>query len=199
MAKQSQIILPFSPLFCRWFGHYFAFVGKIDTTSLARECSCILCPNIEHFCPNNGQFFSFVDATASPASPCSMLMSESPNCSSVATGLDMWSKRKISAKSDAQILKKIKQKPSKNSGEIKNDLPGAGVKIKASLEQRWLVTTDRKLKTVKKQLFPSAMKRKRVKWANKYKHWTENKWKKCCFPMNSVDWFKDTTNVCMEK
>jgi len=38
------------------------------------ECSCILCPNFEIFCSNNGQFFSVGDATASPASPCHMLM-----------------------------------------------------------------------------------------------------------------------------
>ena len=55
MAKYSQIILPFWPLFCRWFGHYFALVGKIDITSLTYECSCKLCPNI-------GQFFSVGDA-----------------------------------------------------------------------------------------------------------------------------------------
>jgi len=29
-------------------------------------CS-LLCPNVENFCPNNGQFFSVGDATASPA------------------------------------------------------------------------------------------------------------------------------------
>jgi len=36
---------------------------KIDTISLTCECSCILCPNFENFCPNNGQFFSTGDAT----------------------------------------------------------------------------------------------------------------------------------------
>ena len=61
----------------RWFGHYFALVGKIDTTSFTRECSCMLCPNVENFCPNNGQFFGFGDATASPASPCRTLMGTS--------------------------------------------------------------------------------------------------------------------------
>jgi len=54
-------------LFCR-FGHCYALVGKIDTISLTCECSCILCPNVENFCPNNSQFFSIGDATASPAS-----------------------------------------------------------------------------------------------------------------------------------
>ena len=34
----------------------------------------MLCPNVENFCPNNGQFFSVGDATASPASPCRTLM-----------------------------------------------------------------------------------------------------------------------------
>ena len=28
------------------FGHYFALVGKIDTTSLIYQCSCILCPKV---------------------------------------------------------------------------------------------------------------------------------------------------------
>ena len=74
MAKQFQTILPFWLLFCRWFGYYFALVWKIDTTSLTCECSCMLCPNFENFCPNNGQFFSVGDATASPASPCRTLM-----------------------------------------------------------------------------------------------------------------------------
>jgi len=38
------------------------------------ECSCILSPNFEYFCPNNGQFFSVGDATASSASPFHMLL-----------------------------------------------------------------------------------------------------------------------------
>jgi len=60
-------------LFCR-FGHYFALVGKIGVISFTCECSCILCPNVENFCLNNGQFFSIGDATASLASPCRTLM-----------------------------------------------------------------------------------------------------------------------------
>ena len=46
----------------------------MDTASLTCECSCILCPNVENFCPNIGQFFSVGDATTSPASPCRTLM-----------------------------------------------------------------------------------------------------------------------------
>ena len=41
---------------------------------LTCECSCILCPNFEKFCPNNGQFFSVGDATACPATPCRTFM-----------------------------------------------------------------------------------------------------------------------------
>jgi len=65
---------PFWPLFCRWSGYYFILVCKIDTISLTCECSYILCPNFENFRPNNGQFFSVGDATASPASQCHTLM-----------------------------------------------------------------------------------------------------------------------------
>jgi len=46
-------------------------------TSLSCECSCILCPNFENFCPSNGQFVSVGDATASPASPSRTLMTDS--------------------------------------------------------------------------------------------------------------------------
>jgi len=69
-----RLFLPLWLIVCRWFGYYFALVWKIDATSLTCECSCILCPNFENFCPNNGQFFSVGDATASPASLCRTLV-----------------------------------------------------------------------------------------------------------------------------
>jgi len=60
-------ILPLNwPLFCLGW--------KIDTISLISECSCTLCPNVENFYPNNGQFFRVWDATTSPASSCCTLM-----------------------------------------------------------------------------------------------------------------------------
>jgi len=63
------IILPLIwPLFC---------LSGENKHHLTRECSCILWPNVENFCPNNGQFFSFGDMTASPASPCRTLMLKS--------------------------------------------------------------------------------------------------------------------------
>jgi len=34
---------------------------------IACECSCILCPNFEHFCPNNGQFFQGCDRIPMPS------------------------------------------------------------------------------------------------------------------------------------
>ena len=33
-SSKKKTILPFWPLFCRWFGYYFASVRKMDTTSL---------------------------------------------------------------------------------------------------------------------------------------------------------------------
>ena len=52
-----ETILPFWPLFCHLFSHYFSLVRKIDTTSLVSECSCIFAKML-NFCSNNGQFFS---------------------------------------------------------------------------------------------------------------------------------------------
>jgi len=77
------IILPF-------FGYYFVSVLKIDTSSLACECSCILCPKFENFCPNNGQFCSVGDATASPASPCRTLMSDNIPITFLLNSLGNW-------------------------------------------------------------------------------------------------------------
>ena len=52
----------------------FAVDGNTDTASLKWECSCIICPNIQNFCPKNSQFYVVGDATVSPASPCRTLM-----------------------------------------------------------------------------------------------------------------------------
>jgi len=52
----------------------FAVDGNTDNTSLKCECSCIICPNVQNFCPKNTQFSIVRDATASPASPCRTLM-----------------------------------------------------------------------------------------------------------------------------
>ena len=54
----------------------FVVDGKVDTTSLKCERSCIfvICQNVENFCPNNGQLSSVGDVTASPASPYRTLM-----------------------------------------------------------------------------------------------------------------------------
>jgi len=40
--------------------------GNLDTASIKYECSCRICPNVQNFCQNNGQFSSVGDATASP-------------------------------------------------------------------------------------------------------------------------------------
>jgi len=57
--------------------------SNIDTPSLQCECSRIICPNVQNFCRNNGQFSSVWDATTSPASPCRTLILMSSNVQSV--------------------------------------------------------------------------------------------------------------------
>jgi len=67
----------------------FAMDGNTDNTSLKCECSCTICPNIQKFCPKNGQFSIVGDATASPASPCRTLVVDTTrgswNCALSAT------------------------------------------------------------------------------------------------------------------
>jgi len=50
--------------------------GNTDTAPLKCECRCLICPNLQNYCPNYGQFSSFGDATASHASPCGTLMKD---------------------------------------------------------------------------------------------------------------------------
>jgi len=61
------IILPFV-----WPLLGFSWENRHHLTCI--ECSCMVCPNVERFCPNNGHFFSVGDVIASLASPCRMLM-----------------------------------------------------------------------------------------------------------------------------
>ena len=53
----------------------FAVDGNTENTSLKCECSCIICPNVQNFCPKNGQFSMVGDVITSPASPCCTLIS----------------------------------------------------------------------------------------------------------------------------
>jgi len=52
----------------------FAVDGNTDNASHKCESSCIICPNVQNFCPKHSQPPIVGDATASPASPCRTLM-----------------------------------------------------------------------------------------------------------------------------
>jgi len=60
-AKKNGVLSIILPLICLLF--YLSLENR--QYLMTCECSCILCPNVENFCPNNGQFFSVGDATAS--------------------------------------------------------------------------------------------------------------------------------------
>jgi len=40
--------------------------SNLDASSVKCECSCIICPNVQKFCPNNGQFSSIIPGIPSP-------------------------------------------------------------------------------------------------------------------------------------
>ena len=52
----------------------FVVDGNTNTTTLKCKCSCIICPNVQNFCPKNGQFCIVGGETASP---CHTLMHKS--------------------------------------------------------------------------------------------------------------------------
>jgi len=64
--RMVETILPFSETILPLILLLFCLSLEKRLYLIACECSCILCPNFENFCPNNGQFLSVGDATASP-------------------------------------------------------------------------------------------------------------------------------------
>jgi hypothetical protein len=68
------------------------------------------------------------------------------------------------------------------SKDLQRNVSTSGFEIDASTVRRRLLHLGRKArKPIKKQLLTSAMKQKRLAWANKYRSWTTDDWKKVAF------------------
>ena len=70
------------------------------------------------------------------------------------------------------ILRNSVRNPTKNSKDLQRDLATAGVNVDSSTIRRRLLQAGRNTRRPhKKQLLTAAMKKKRMKWAKKYKNW----------------------------
>lgn len=90
--------------------------------------------------------------------------------------------RATTPRDDAFLLRKSDVDPQKNSFDLQKDLAEAGVKIHDSTVRRRLLEAGRKSRRpVKKQLLIVTVMKKRLEWANKYKNWTKEDWRKVLF------------------
>lgn len=91
-------------------------------------------------------------------------------------------KRKTTSRDESFILRNSKLNPKKTSYDLQQDLEKAGVKIHDSTIRRRLLEGGRKaVRPQKKQLLTEAMMKKRLIWAKKYAHWTEEHWRNVLF------------------
>jgi transposase len=91
-------------------------------------------------------------------------------------------KKKTSHRDDAYLIRQSKKDPRKTSDALNLDLKEKGIQISSSTVRRRLIAVGRiARKPVTKQLLTKAMKGKRYKWANKYKNWTKDQWRKVLF------------------
>lgn len=91
-------------------------------------------------------------------------------------------KRKTTTRDDVYLLRQSKKDPRKTSDSLCRDLKEKGIQISSSTVRRRLLAVGRKARRpVKKQLLTKKMRTKRYKWANKYKNWTIEQWRKVIF------------------
>ena len=94
----------------------------------------------------------------------------------------MWEKTKNDPRDDKMIIRNSIKDPTKNSRDLQRDLASAGVNVDSSIFRKRLLEAGRKAgRPPKKQLLTAAMKTKRLKWAEKYKNWRKEDWRKIVF------------------
>jgi transposase len=91
-------------------------------------------------------------------------------------------KGKITPRASMFLLRESKINPKKSSFDLKKDMQMHGINIHDSTIRYHLLKAGRKaIRPAKKQLLTHVMKKKRLAWAKKYKHWTVEDWKKVLF------------------
>ena len=90
------------------------------------------------------------------------------------------------AKATPQVVKMIVEgsvnDPRKTSDDLKRGLETVGVSVTSRTVRRCLVDAGRLARRpIKKQLLTSAMKEKRLEWAEKYQSWTKYDWRMVLF------------------
>ena len=80
------------------------------------------------------------------------------------------------------ILRKSVKYPTLTNDDLHKTLKAAGAHVCSSTVRRRLLEVGRRArKPIKKQLLTDKIKKKRLAWARKYKHWTKKQWRYVMF------------------
>ena len=92
--------------------------------------------------------------------------------------------RKVKASPEAMqmLISESESHPRKNSSELRNYLASLGIEVTSRTVRGYLLKAGRRARRpIKKQLLTEEMKRKRLAWAETYKEWTKEDWRKVLF------------------
>lgn len=91
-------------------------------------------------------------------------------------------KAKMTPQAVQMLVTDSQMHPRKTSHELRKHLDMGGISVSSRTVRRCLVNSGRiARRPVKKQLLTDAMKKKRLEWAENYKEWTIQDWKKILF------------------
>jgi DNA-directed RNA polymerase I, II, and III subunit RPABC1 len=90
-------------------------------------------------------------------------------------------KRKTTPRTDQLLLRNSRLHPTVTSKDLRRNLLTSGIDTGASTVGRSFLIGRKARKPIKKQLLRPAMKQKRLAWANKYRSWSTDDWKKVAF------------------
>lgn len=92
--------------------------------------------------------------------------------------------RKVKASQEAiqMLIAESERHPRNTSSELRNYLASLGIQVTSRTVRGYLLKAGRRARRpIKKQLLTEEMKRKRLAWAETYKEWTKEDWRKVLF------------------
>ena len=91
-------------------------------------------------------------------------------------------KKKASPEAIQMMISESERNPRNSSSDLRNYLASLGVQVTSRTVRGYLLKAGRRARRpIKKQLLTEEMKRKRLAWAETYKEWTKEDWRKVLF------------------
>ena len=91
-------------------------------------------------------------------------------------------KAKAGPEAMQMLIRESETHPRNSSSELRNYLASLGIEVSSSTVRKYLIKAGRMARRpIRKQLLTEKMKHKRLAWAETYKDWTKDTWRKVLF------------------